>query len=73
MPPTPKTPQDVYAIARAHDDTYLLLRPVSEDNDQNRACRALVESGHAVWIPWHSSLAPGIRLTGRPREQSQPE
>jgi hypothetical protein len=67
------TPAQVYAVAEAHDNRYLLPSPFNTSDDaiaQRAACEALVESGHARWLA--GNMAPGIRLTGKPFTPSTP-
>lgn len=62
------TPAEVYEIAQARGDRYLLgaegrrLEWVDRGADWH-ACRALVGGGHASWLG--GNAAPGIRLTGK--------
>lgn len=60
----------IFESASKHDGRYLLPRryPGEETGANYEACRALVLSGHAEWLSYYSCFAPGIRLTGKPRD-----
>lgn len=63
------TPAEIFSKASEHDGRYLLPRKYTDKPDPQRdACETLVESKHAVWLPWWSDYSPGIALTGRPLE-----
>lgn len=61
-----KLRREVFEVATQHGGQYLLPRRTTPDDGQRIACESLVDSGHARWIPFTSSMAPGIRLTGKP-------
>lgn len=60
----------MWDAAREHDGRYLLPRRYTmNDPEKNVAYKTadwLVSMRYARWIPWGSSFAPGIELTGRP-------
>jgi hypothetical protein len=64
--------RNMLVLAREHGDRYLLPRRFNgrslddETNKTYEAAQGLVESGYAHWLGFDSSLAPGIRLTGKP-------
>ena len=66
---------EIFRQANERDGRYLLPKrwrkpmPFEEKDHRDHlhdACEALVDSGHARWIPGWSNLAPGIELTGKP-------
>lgn len=67
------SPGEVYGIAVAHGERYLLPRRFrvggAEVDAQYAACAELVRSGHARWLSFASTMAPGIRLTDKPLEE----
>lgn len=65
----------IFREAELHDGRYLLPRmfrapeeTATETDHDYVACRQLVYSGHARWLSFASTFAPGIKLTGKPLE-----
>ena len=63
--------KEIYDLAVEHSGRYLLPRRYSKGNREvdelYDACEALIDSGHAKWLPSYASSAPGIVLTGKPQ------
>lgn len=62
--------EEILKVAMANG-RYLL--PRISGTKTEKACRELVESGHAEWLSQNSTYYPGIRPTGKPWEDALKE